>query len=137
MPRRAAALEAAKNISNIRNDENEDAIDEGMDKNEDTEEMEIDEKIAELCSITGSSKVEASNLLLACNGSLNMAIEMFTDDTEIGIVNRSNVPKSSESHKRKLAPNKDIHQVKKNKTSDSVVPVVSIQLKQGYGGSIK
>ena len=119
MPRRAAAVEAAKNISHIRNDEDEteDTIDEGIEKNEDRlEEMEIGAKIAELCSITGSSKEEASNFLSACNGSLNMAIEMFTEDTDIEMVNQSNMQKSSEQRKRKQGLNEDL--TKKNKSSD-------------------
>ena len=58
MPRRAAAVEAAKNISNIEEDENEIDNATGVDfqqNDENIEEMNDEDKIAELCSITGSS----------------------------------------------------------------------------------
>ena len=110
MPRRAAAVEAAKNISNIEEDENEIDNATGLDfqqNDENIEEMKDVDKITELCSITGSSKEEATNLLLACNGSLNMAIEMFTEDTENGKMNKSKPKPNNKSRSSKKNHDKD------------------------------
>ena len=90
MPRRAAALAAAKNISHISDDdevvEEEDVAKEFENKesNPTNNGMNDDEKLTKLCTITGSTRDAAINLLSACNGSLEMAIDMFTEDnTEI------------------------------------------------------
>merc|ERR1712018_746510 len=111
MPRREAAVEAAKNISNINEDDNDldDTKVECSHKNGGrTKEMDEDQKIDELCSITGSSKEVASNLLSACNGSLNMAIDMFTEDTDNAIPNNSKKNKGARAHKRKKNRDDDI-----------------------------
>lgn len=121
MPRRAAAVEAAKNISNINEEDNDldDTKVECSQKNDArTEEMEEDEKIDELCSITGSSKEVASNLLSACNGSLNMAIDMFTEETDNATTNNLKKNKSVGKYKNKKNRDNNITS-KENRKEDS------------------
>ena len=81
--------------------------------------MNDEDKIAELCSITGSSKEEATNLLLACNGSLNMAIELFTEDTESGTMNKSKPKPNNKFRKSKQNHNKEKSSKKVSDDSES------------------